>query len=292
MYELIKVGKNTFYMESPNKIGFYRINSNEVFLIDSGNGKEYAKKVLKILEENHWILKGIINTHSHADHIGGNELLQKRTGCKIITNEIEHAFTKYPILEPAFIFGAYPPKRLQKKFLMAKESRAEANLKSLPWGLEIINLPGHSYDMIGVKTDDNVYFIGDSLFPKEVLEKYHIATIYDIKRFLQTLDYLSTLKGNFFIPTHANIQKDITELIEINKNKVYEIINLLLKFLRKPLSLNMLTKKIFDYYNIEINYVQYHLVEGTLKAFISYLIDEKKVDAIFENNFLLYQLRD
>lgn len=292
MYELIQVGNNTFYMDSPNKIGFYRYDNNKIYLIDSGNGRDYAKKVLKILDEKGWELEGIINTHSHADHIGGNDTLEKRTGCKISTNEIEHAFTKYTILEPAFIYGAYPPKRLQKKFLMAKPSNASVDFNNIPEGLDIINLPGHSYDMIGVKTDDNVYFIGDSLFPKEVLNKYHIATIYDIKNFLRTLDYLEKLKGDFFIPTHAEASSNLKNLIELNRNKVFEIINLLLDILKRPLSLNVITKKVFDYYQIEINYVQYHLVEGTLKAFISYLIDEKKVDVIFDNNFLLYCLRE
>ena len=108
----------------------------------------------------------------------------------------------------------------------------------------------------------------------------------------QTLDYLETLKGDFFIPTHAEASSNLKNLIELNRNKVFEIINLLLDILKRPLSLNVITKKVFDYYQIEINYVQYHLVEGTLKAFISYLIDEKKVDVIFDNNFLLYCLRE
>ncbi len=66
-------------------MGLYRLNDSEVCLIDSGNDKDAGKKVLKILEAGGWKLKMVINTHSHADHIGGNSLLAQRTGCSVYT---------------------------------------------------------------------------------------------------------------------------------------------------------------------------------------------------------------
>ena len=69
MYELKQVGPQSYYINSPAKIGIYRQSGNEVYLIDSGNDKEAAKKVLKIAGQNGWRIKGIINTHSNPDHI-------------------------------------------------------------------------------------------------------------------------------------------------------------------------------------------------------------------------------
>ena len=68
MYELKQVGPQSYYINSPAKIGIYRQSENEVYLIDSGNDKEAAKKALKIAGQNGWRIKGIINTHSNADH--------------------------------------------------------------------------------------------------------------------------------------------------------------------------------------------------------------------------------
>ena len=100
MYELIQVAENSYYIQSPAKIGLVLTGEGEVCLIDSGSDKSAAKKVRKILDANGWKLKAIYNTHSHADHIGGNRYLQEQTGCRIYAPGIERDFTEHPVLEP------------------------------------------------------------------------------------------------------------------------------------------------------------------------------------------------
>ena len=75
MYELIQAGENTFYIDSPTKLGVYRIPQG-AYLVDSGNSKDAGKRARQILDANGWPLLGVLNTHSHADHIGGNRFLQ------------------------------------------------------------------------------------------------------------------------------------------------------------------------------------------------------------------------
>ena len=113
MYELIQVSPNCYYIQSPAKIGLVRISDADVCLIDSGNDKDAGKKVLKLLKANGWNLTAIYNTHSNADHIGGNRYLQEQTGCKIYAPGMECAFTRYPVLEPSLLFGGYPCKDLR-----------------------------------------------------------------------------------------------------------------------------------------------------------------------------------
>ena len=50
MYELMQVTERFFYVDCPAKIGIYKISDSEVALIDSGNNKGAATKVLRIAE--------------------------------------------------------------------------------------------------------------------------------------------------------------------------------------------------------------------------------------------------
>lgn len=157
MYELVQVGERTFYINCPAKIGVYCENNKDVHLIDSGNDKDAGRKVRQILEQKGWRLKSILNTHSNADHIGGNQYLQRQTGCKIFAKGIEQAFTKHPILEPSFLYGGYPCKELRHKFLLAQESDAQVFFApDFPKDIQVIPLPGHFFDMVGFRTPDNV----------------------------------------------------------------------------------------------------------------------------------------
>ena len=120
--ELIKVGEKTYYIKNPTNIGIYKVDEENVYLIDSGNDKDAGKKIIKIVEEQGWKIKGIINTHSNADHIGGNKVIQDRTGCAIYAYNIEKSFTENPILEPSFLYGGYPFKDLRNKFFLPSSS--------------------------------------------------------------------------------------------------------------------------------------------------------------------------
>ena len=158
-YELVQITDQTYYIESPAKIGLVRLDGTDVCLIDSGNDKDAGRRVRKLLDANGWRLTAIYNTHSNADHIGGNRYLQGQTGCRIFAPGVECAFTRRPELEPSFLYGGYPCRDLRHKFLMAQESDAEPlTADALPKGFGAIELPGHFFDMVGYRTPDDVEF--------------------------------------------------------------------------------------------------------------------------------------
>ena len=291
--ELVQVGKNTFYLDNPTNIGIYLVNNKDVYLIDSGNNKDTGKKILKIINEHNWQVLGIINTHSHADHIGGNNVIQNRTNCAIFSSEIENSFISNTILEPSILYGGYPFNSLLNKTLMAKESSSiliDDNIKNT---FDVIELPGHSYNMIGLKTKDNIYFLGDSLFSEETINKYHIFYIYNVKEFLNTLDKLNNLDGDLYILSHCKPVSDLDSLIKVNRDKVLEISNKIYDLCFNKITLEDILQKIFTDYNINMNENQYFLIGSTIKAYLTYLYDEGKISYIFlENKMYWYQLND
>lgn len=201
MYELIQVSGSSYYVQSPAKIGLVRLNDTDVCFIDSGSDKDAGRKARQILDKNGWRLTAIYNTHSHADHIGGNRYLQGQTGCRIYAPGAECAFTRHPILEPSLLYGGCPPRELRHKFLMAQESDAAyLTAEVLPQGMELLPLPGHCMDMAGFRTPDNVVYLADCLSSRETLEKYRIGYIYDVGAYLATLETVEKNGGQSVRP--------------------------------------------------------------------------------------------
>lgn len=290
MYELIQVTKQSYYIQSPAKIGLVKLNEKDVCLIDSGNDKDAGRKVRQLLDANGWRLTAIYNTHSNADHIGGNKYLQGQTGCKIYTPGIECAFTRHPILEPSFLYGGYPCKELRHKFLMAQESDAqELTQKCLPEGFEIIPLPGHFFDMVGFRTADDVVYLADCLSSQETLDKYQIGFIYDVAAYLKTLEMVKSLQAKVFVPAHAAASEDVADLAQYNIDKVIEIADKIIGICQEPLCFEAILQKLFTDYGLAMNFEQYVLVGSTVRSYLAWLKDTGRINCLFENNMLLWQ---
>lgn len=293
MFELTKVADNTFTIESPARIGLYSLNDKEVVLIDSGNDKDAGRKLRKILDAKHWQLKAIYNTHSNADHIGGNCYLQNQTRCKVYSPPIEAEFTRYPALEPSFLYDGYPFKELRHKFLMAQECEVDdLTSETLPEGFEIIPLSGHFFNMVGYRTPDDVLFLADCLSSQETLEKYQISFIYDVKAYIETLEKVSAMDAKLYVPAHAPIMKSKEELQELclyNKEKIFEIAQQIMSICVQPQPFEEILKKLFDHYSLTMTFEQYVLVGSTIRSYLSWLKDQGKIMAVIEDNRLLWQ---
>ncbi len=289
MYELHQAGDRSFYLDCPAKIGIY-VNGSSAYLIDSGNDKDAGKRALKILNEWEWKLAGILITHSNADHIGGNSLLQQRTNCKIFSGGIESAFTEHPILEPSFLYGGYPFKELRHKFLMAQESTVnDFSDPDFPQEIEIIPLKGHFFDMVGFRTPDDVVFLADCLSSKETLDKYKIGFIYDVAEYIKTLETVKSLTAKMFVPSHAPVAEDISELAQYNIDAVKGIADRIVSLCSEPICFEALLQKLFTEYELKMSFEQYVLVGSTVRSYLAWLKDSDRLDGFFEDNMLLWR---
>lgn len=289
MYELIPAGERTYYIDCPAKLGVYRHGEREVCLIDSGSDGSAAKQALKRLDEQGWRLTAIFNTHSHADHVGGNALLQQRTGAIAYADPVEAAFIRDPILEPMVLFGAYPYKEIRNKFLQAKPSDcrplAEADL---PEGLTYCPLTGHAAGQVGFHTADDVWFVADAVLSEETLEKYHVSYLYDLASYLDTLDRLETLEGRLFIPSHAAPVEDIRPLAAKNRGKAREVMELVVALCRTPRTAEQVIQGVFNHYQLKMVHNQLATVGATLRSYLSYLHETGRLNVEFSENLLTW----
>lgn len=274
MYELVQTGVQSYYINSPAKIGVYIQSANDVYLIDSGNDKEAAKKVLKIAQQQNWHIKGILNTHSNADHIGGNAYLQEKTGCLVFAGGIEAAMTQYPLLEPSFLFGGYPCKNLRNKFLMAKSSEVtDFSSSKFPSEIDIIQLPGHFFDMVGFRLPDGTVFLADCVSSPQTLEKYGVTFIYDVAKYLETLEMVERMEAKIFVPSHTQPCHDMKALVKINRDKVYEIEQIIISICSIPQTIDEIIHSVFIKLNLGMTIEQYVLVGSTIKSYLSWMND-------------------
>lgn len=282
-----KIKGNTYYIPAATNIGVF-VKDKEATIIDSGLDKDIAKQILRAIEEEGWTLKRIINTHSHADHIGGNAFLCEKTGCIVMASKLEAPFIENTMLEPSLLYGGFPYKNIKNKFLMAKATKVEELLGSSTYidelELEIISLPGHALDMIGIKTPDHVLFIADSLFPENIINKYSLTYLWNIGEQLKTLESMKILEADVFIPSHGEPITHISNLCEINKLKIEEIANVVLNMCYEPITLEEALANLCIHYNTGLNATQYVLLSSTLRSYFTYLYEEGHIEASFEEN--------
>ncbi len=290
MYELIPARGRTCYIDCPTKIGVFFTGENRVCFIDSGNKKDTGKKLRQILEQKGWELQCILNTHSHADHIGGNHYLQEQTGCGIFAGGVENAFTRYPLLEPSFLYGGCPPEELRHKFLMAQESDAlEFSHPDFPGEIQALPLPGHSLHMTGFCTPDDVVFLGDAVVSAETLEKYGISYLYDVEMTLRTLDAIEQMEAALFIPSHAEPTEAIGELVRLNREKIFEVGDRIVSLCKVPHTTEKLLGELFTAYHLTMTFEQHALIGSTLRSYLTWLKDLGRLAAEIQENTLVWQ---
>ena len=293
--ELVGVTDNVAYIPGAVNIGVLR-NGKRCTVIDTGLDKNSGRSIRKVLEAEGLKLEAIINTHSHADHFGGNDYLARNLNAEVYVPAIESGIIQNPILEPIYLFhGATPIRNLRNKFVLAKPSPVDhiigpGKLEVIGLDLEIIPLPGHCFNQIGVLVD-NVLFCADTVFSERVINKYKIPVVQDVGRHLDTLEKLRVMEHNLFVPAHTKPVEDIKELVTKNISTTHGILDDIKRILEEPKTTERVMSKLCTDYELDLTIVQqYYLIHMTIMAYLGYMYDEKQIDIEMEENLLRWKI--
>lgn len=288
MFDIVDTIGNTYYYSAFSNVGVYKLNKSEVLLIDSCDHKRMVKSLDTILEKNGLRVKTIINTHCHVDHIAGNKFFYDKYGCRILASKGEQGFIAYPDREPRFYYSGINTDKTRNPFFLSEPSDAEViTSDSTPEGFEIISLPGHSFDMIGVRTPDDVVFLSDAILSKKTWDEYKLPFFYSVNESMQTLKDIQSIKAKLFVPAHNEPLRDICELAEYNiksmkhkKELIYDIC--------EGKSFEEIFSAMLDALELRIMTPKYPMYSVMLRNFLQSLVEDEAIEAEFKDSVLIY----
>jgi glyoxylase-like metal-dependent hydrolase (beta-lactamase superfamily II) len=289
-FELRKVANNTYYFNDTNRVMLYKTANSSVVLFDSGKNHKAGVKILDVIRENGWTLQAIYLTHSHADHMGGAAFLNAETGCPVYCPENERFLTVPTIFEPGFMYGGFPPNEMRLPFLCAQPCETLLLTEDkLPKGITMFPLPGHTFNMYGFKTEDEVYFLADAYVGDEIISHHPISFLYDVEKYLETLDMLENLEGEYYIAAHAYSSNNIHPVLSKNRDSVLAVIDTILNILKEEdCNFDQLLAKLFTHFDLVMNFIQHYLVGCTIKSYLMYLRNQRKIKTKVVDNQLLW----
>ena len=299
----IRLSKSVYCLLDHTNIGIIE-DVDYLILVDSGLNSENASEIDKLIQTNfNKKIGAIINTHSNADHAGGNKYFSEKYNCKIYTTPKESAFLENPYLESALIWGAHPFDKIRTSYFECEKSIATdlVNEKSqikLNNGtiIKFISLPGHFIDMIGIFISDidekNTIFLGDSIFGAQMITKYNISYMINVSEFKNTLDKIIKINSDFYIPSHGTIITSKEELIRVakmNKNEIDKIQNYLLFICSTPMQFDDILANVFNEYHIRTTASQIVLIGSTIKNHLTDLYCNKKLEMICNDGRMFWK---
>lgn len=299
--QLTQLHEQTWVIQGGANIGVIA-QEGRCLIIDSGMDKDAGRDILNQVKKLGLAPTALLVTHAHADHFGGAHYLVRQTGLKVYATRVEAAVMSGPILEPLYLFsGAQPPRELQHKFLLAKpclvDSVLEGNEQAIDHiPLQVISLPGHSIEQVGVAFGDTL-FVGDAFLTPEILDKHRIPFYTDVQTGLTTLTTLKTQIASFkhIVAGHGEIYTS-TERAKGAIDYTIERLESILEHIRIALAdgeARMVTELLSTVANaqgVKIEALpQFVLYNTTVQSAVSTLYTRGEIHPCFQDNFLAWQ---
>lgn len=187
------VGTNTFVVAEPE--------GSRCVVVDPAPAGQQVQCILAYCEEHGLEVAAIVVTHDHFDHTEGIPELVAATGVSVYASRLDEVRTIAPEAE------------------LHQLGEGLLEIPGVP-ALEVIALPGHSDDSIGLLLDDEKALLtGDVLFRQGPTVVFYPDG--DLGDYLHTLDVLEGLvaqgRAKKFLPAHGYPIEDPLSIIEATR---------------------------------------------------------------------------
>ncbi|GKU25242.1 MBL fold metallo-hydrolase [Clostridium folliculivorans] len=285
-----EVKGNTFCIDTGRTyIPFYKINDEEIIMLDSGLAKGERQGIEKLLVDNNFKISAIICTHAHVDHIGNNTYFKNKYNC-IIAMPTYEAMLCSSIVNLKGYYSMLTLTEIREQFgdmvcetdIMISHKQSYMEVCGIKF--DVFHTPGHSAAHICITTPDEVCYLGDALVSYETMRGAKLPYAYIVSEDLKSKNKLYALKCSKYIVAHKGIYENITELIGANLEfykaislKVYEVIE-------DGMTMDRIRSAVTKNFNLRIDTMaRYGLIERLLRPYIEYLS---------ETGSLIFQIED
>jgi hydroxyacylglutathione hydrolase len=293
--KIIKVKGNTFCIDTGmTYIPFYKINDEEIIMMDTGWKVGEREGIEELLEKNNYNVVGIICSHAHIDHIGNNAYLKNKYNC-IIAMPAYEALVCSSTVNLKVYYSTRTLTNVAEHFghmvcetdIMISDNQDIIYVCGIKF--KILHTPGHSPAHICIITPDNAAYVGDALISYKVMKGAKMPYAFILKEDLKSKTKLFDLKCSKYVVAHKGMYDDITKLINDNidfyKNRaerIYDAID-------GVMTMEDIMKSVIKSFNIHVKTVdKYALIERMLRSYVEYLNETGRIELIMEDGFLKY----
>jgi len=299
----VELAPGIYHLQSGSNMGLV-VRAGKALLIDAGLDDDAGRRALRAVEAEGAQLQAIVVTHAHADHFGGARFLQRRLGVPLYAPRLEAAMMENPIIEPLYLFGgAAPIKDLRSKFTLAEPCTVThilepGYLEIGPFELEVVPLPGHAPNQVGVGVGDGggrgVLFCADAVFPQDTIDKHKVLFCFDLDEMIQTIDELPARGYGTFAPGHGPAYaagEHIREICEANRARLEEVREAVHGALGEPRATSALVQHVAEHFGLRITTpVAYYLTRTTVLAALSSLEGTGEAVAVTDANRVAWRM--
>ena len=277
---LVPLAERVWVIPGGVNIGVLANDEGQIVLVDTGLNETSAKRALKVVrEELGGDVVAVLTTHAHADHFGGNATVVRRTGAVVHAPVFDEAYLRYPLLQPASLFGgADPLDTLRSNFLLADPSpvdvRVEAGSHEVAGiTLEVVPLYGHSPGQLGYIAGE-VFFCADVVLPENVLDKYRIPYLFSLTDHLAALERARDVPHSVAVSGHGSVLADgqLAALIDRNAALAHHVAEAILELTGEARSAEAILEGVLRRFGAPVSDApSFYLLQPTVFAFLSHL---------------------
>jgi hydroxyacylglutathione hydrolase len=219
---VLEIMKDLFFIER----GYLNSNhflyrSEAPVLIDTGYISDFSdtEKFINQLGVKISDVRQIINTHCHCDHVGGNKIIQEKSGCDIALHKVGKHFIDTQ--DDWSTWWKYYNQNAD--FFTCTRALEDGEVIPIgPYRFKILHTPGHASDGIVLyNKEEKVLISSDTLWETDLaVMTIRVEGSSALFQMMESLEKLESLDVALVCPGHGAPFRDVKRAISKSKKKI------------------------------------------------------------------------